>query len=149
MCRVRGVAIWELNGPRQTTDFAVATTGHEAADPSKGVAEGETWGERVECRPERHFFSACENPYGYGSADERAVKHHAGSLQKKLYQRLFAIPMVNDEKYLCPRDATYENPDHEIGEVFRVDANLHAAATGGPEAHHEPYGQQNAVPVDR
>ena len=113
------------------------------------MAEGETWGERVECRPERHFFSARENPDGNGSADERAVKHHAGSLKDEFLQWLFAIPMVYDEENLCTRDAAHEYPDHEIGEVLRVDTNAHAAATGSPEAHHEPCGQQYTVPMDR
>ena len=77
------------------------------------------------------------------------MKHHAGSLKDEFLQWLFAIPMVNDEENFCTRDAAHENPDHEIGDILRVDTNAHAAAAGGPEAHHEPCGQHNAVPVDR
>ena len=57
--------------------------------------------------------------------------------------------MVYDEENLCPRDAPHKYPDHKIGEVLRVDTNPHATAAGSPEAHHEPCGQQNTVPMDR
>ena len=57
--------------------------------------------------------------------------------------------MVDDVQHLGSADSANEHPEHEIRDVFSIQADAQAAPAGCPHPNHEAGGQHNAVPMDR
>src|SRR5712671_5415339 len=84
------VAFGELDRPGQRADAAVTAAVHQATDPAKGAAEGDTGREDIGHFPKRQMLEPHVEDAGDRRADESAVKNQ---------------PAVADIEYLPKRFA--------------------------------------------
>jgi len=143
-----GVALGKLDGPWQAAKFSITTSGHQAADPTNGMTEGETGRESVEGGPKGHLVFASENPDGNGGANERAVEHYAGAIQDQVCQGCFAIPMVDDVQQFCTDEPADYDPEKQVGDIVCLKSDAGATQRSRPHAKPQARSHKNAIPMN-
>ena len=69
-------------------------------------------------------------------------------MQEEVLEGLFSVPVIGYIKQLGPGYAADKYPQHQVGYIFRTEADLHAAPAGGPHANHKTCCQKDTVPMN-
>src|SRR5690606_15227031 len=121
--RMRLMACWEVNSPRQFTNPTITTAKHEAADAPQRMAQGDAGGECIRHLPDWLALEAQVDEPGDDGTNQPAIEDQPSVAQvENVPERLtgkLAVPVTDDVEGASTHNHAAHQPGSQIGDDDR------------------------------